>query len=70
MDHSKSLTDPGDPKWPRRVTVYSHVGTGGFGEGAPLTNQWDHKQSTYNVKTRVDSVVVGEDSSSWDYILE
>jgi hypothetical protein len=31
LDHLKSSKDPRDPKWLRRVTVYSHVGTGGFG---------------------------------------
>ena len=70
MDHLKSSTDLGGPKWPRRVTVYSHAGTSGFGEGAPSTNQWGHKQSTYNAKTQADSVVVVEESSSWDCILE
>jgi hypothetical protein len=59
-----------DPKWPRRVTVDSPTGTGGFGEEAPSANQYDHKKSSYNVKTQADSVVVGEDSSSWDCILE
>ena len=70
MDHLKSLIDPGGPKWLRRVTVYSHAGTSGFGERVPSSNQWDHKQSTYNVKTQANFLVVVEESSSWDCILE
>ena len=70
LDHLKFSTSPGDPKWPRRVTIYSHAGTGGFGEGVSSANQWDHRQSAYNVKTQADSTVVVEESSSWDCILE
>ena len=70
MDRLKFSIDPGGPKWPRRVTVYSHVGTGGFGEGVPSANQWDHKKSAYNAKTQAYLVVFVEESSSWDCILE
>ena len=63
-DCLKSSTDLGGPKWLRKVTVYSHAGTGGFGEGVPSENQWDHKQSAYNAKTKVDSVAVVEGSNS------
>ena len=64
MDHLKSSTDLGGPKWPRRVIVYSHAGIGGFGEGVPLANQWDHKESTYNAKIQADSMVFVEASKS------
>jgi hypothetical protein len=70
LDHLKYSIDPGGPKWPRRVTVYSHVGTGGFGEGVMSANQWDHKQSAYNANTHAVLVVVVEESSSWNYILK
>jgi hypothetical protein len=63
-DHLKSLTDPGGPEWIRKVTIYSHADTGDFGEGVPSVNQWDHKQSAYNVKIQVDSVVGVEASNS------
>ena len=49
-DHLKSSTDPGGPKWLRKVIVYLHVGTGDFGEGVPSVDQWDHKQFAYNAK--------------------
>jgi hypothetical protein len=39
LDHLKSLTNLKDPKWPKRVTVDSPAGTGGFGEEASLANQ-------------------------------
>ena len=70
LDHLKFSIDLGGPGWLRTVTVYSHAATGDFGEGVPSINQWDHKQSTYNAKTQADSVVVVEESSSWDCILE
>ena len=63
-DHLKSSTDQGVPGWLRRVTFYSHVSTGDFGEGVPSVNQWDHKKSAYNAKIREDSVVVVEVSNS------
>ena len=63
-DHLKSLTDQGGPGWLRRVTVYSHVGTGDFGEGVPLVDQWDHKQFAYNAKIWADSIVGVEASNS------
>jgi hypothetical protein len=63
-DHLKSSTDLGDPGWLRKVTVYSHVGTGDFGEGVSSANQWDHKQSAYNVRIWADSVVGMETSNS------
>jgi hypothetical protein len=34
-DHLKFSTDQGGPRWLSRVIVYSCVGTGDFGEGAP-----------------------------------
>jgi len=70
LDCLKSSTILRDPKWPRRVTIYSHGGTGGFGEGVPSATWWDRKQSAYNAKTQADSVVVVEESNSWDCILE
>jgi hypothetical protein len=62
-DHLKSSTDPGGPGWLRKVTVYSHAGTGDFGEGVPSINQWDHKQSAYNEKIQAYSVVEVEASN-------
>ena len=64
LDHLKSSIDLGGPKWLRKVTIYSHAGTDDFGEVVPLTNQWDHKQSAYNVKIQVDAVVGVEASNS------
>ena len=64
LDHLKFSTDQGGPGWLRRETVYSHVGIGDFGEGVPSANQWDHKNSAYNVRIRADSVVVVEASNS------
>jgi hypothetical protein len=69
-DHLKFLTDTGGPRWLRRVTVYSHVGTGDFWEGVSLVDQWDHKQFAYNAKIRVDSVVGVEASNSYGFTLE
>jgi hypothetical protein len=69
-DRLKSSTNLRGPKWLKKVTVYSHASIGGFGEGVPLENQWDHKQSAYNVKTQEDSVVVVEESNSCDCILK
>ena len=63
-DHLKFSTDQGGLGWLRRVTVYSHVGTGDFGEGVPSVDQWDHKQLAYNAKIRADSVVGVEASNS------
>ena len=70
LDHLKSLTNPEDPKWREKVIVDSPTGIGGFGEEALSAYQQDHKQSAYNVKTQEYSVVVGEDSSSYEYTLE
>jgi hypothetical protein len=64
LDHLKSLTDPGGPGWLRKVIVYSYVGTGDFGEGVPLANQWDHKQSAYNARIQADLVVGVEENNS------
>jgi hypothetical protein len=61
-DHLKSSTNQGGLGWLRRVTVYSHVGTGDFREGVPLVDQWDHKQFAYNAKIRADSVVEASNS--------
>jgi hypothetical protein len=36
--HLKSSIDPGGPGWLRKVTVYSHASTGGFGKGVSLEN--------------------------------
>jgi hypothetical protein len=49
-DHLKSSIDPVGPGWLRKVTVYSHVGIGDFGEGVPSANQWDHKKYAYNMR--------------------
>jgi hypothetical protein len=63
-DHLKFSTDPGGPGWLRKVTVYSHAGTGDFGGEVPSVNQWDHKQFAYNAKIWADSVVGVEASNS------
>jgi hypothetical protein len=64
LDHLKSSIDPRGPGWLRKVTFYSHAGTGDFREGFPSANQWDHKQSAYNARIQVDSVVGVEASNS------
>jgi hypothetical protein len=37
--HLKFSIDQGGPGWLRRVIVYSHVGTGDFGEGVLSVDQ-------------------------------
>ena len=63
-DHLKFSTNPGGPGWLRKVVVYSHVGTGDFGEGVSSVDQWDHKQFAYYAKIQADSVVGVEASNS------
>jgi hypothetical protein len=63
-DNLKYLTDQGGPGWLRRVTFYSHVGTGDFGEEVLSVDQWDHKRFEYNAKIWVDSIVGVEASNS------
>jgi hypothetical protein len=63
-DHLKYSTNLGGLRWLRKVIVYSHVDIDDFGEGVTLANQWDHKQSAYNARIWVDSIVGVEGSIS------
>jgi hypothetical protein len=63
LDHLKFLENQGGLGWLKRVTIYSRVGTGDFGEGVSSVDQWDHKQFAYNVKIWADSVVDVEASN-------